>query len=205
MFHLFTLQGKRIDTKLEHLSRTVRVHHTKGNSRIRKFNPGGGGGGLSGAGSYAAETYREMSNPDYEKSPVFHASEIMSSPVYTIGPDSQIIEAWNMFNERRVHHLPVVSENKLAGIISDRDILKKITMNKGQIESPINGLIKDIMSEEVIATSPLTDIRRIAKGMLDHHIGAMPVVNEEGSVVGIITRSDILFAIIHNPELSLWA
>ncbi len=207
MFHLFTLQGKRIDAKLEHLPKNLRVHHAKSNSRLRKFNPDSAKAeGHAGQGFNAFETYREMSDFQQQKSPVFHASEIMSSPVLTIRWDVSVIDAWNIFNEKKVHHMPVVAdEERLAGIVSDRDLLRKIIINDGKAETQSDTLVRDVMSEEVIATNPLTDIRRIARGMLDHHIGAMPVVNEEGAIVGIITRSDILFAIIHNPGLNLWA
>lgn len=208
MFHLFTLQGKRMDVLLEHLPENVRVHRTGGNARVRKF----AGGELSfnanvksGSG-YGADLYKKVSNMEYEKSPVFHASEIMSSPVVTVRPEITIREAWSLFLNENVHHMPVVSENdKITGIISDRDLLKKLIINDGVVEKAEDSTVFDVMTKEVIAASPYTDIRRIAKAMFDHHIGAMPVVDQDGSLKGIITRSDILYAVIHRPELRLWA
>ena len=208
MFHLFTLQGKRIDAQLEQLPKNIRVHHTKSNNRVRKFigedtQKTGTGKNVSG---YGVAEYRDAGNVEYEKSQVFHASEIMSSPVFTVGPDISVNDAWLKFMEKNVHHMPVISdEGKIVGIVSDRDLLKKLIINDGKIETSRNANVGDIMSKDVIATTPLTDIRRIAKAMLDHHIGAMPIVNEHGSITGIITRSDILYAIIHQQGLSLWA
>jgi len=141
-----------------------------------------------------------------EKAPVFNASGIMSYPVFTVGPDVSVKEAWVEFMDKKVHHMPVISdEGKIIGIISDRDLLKKLIISDGVIETSRDSSVRDTMSSDVLATTPLTDIRRIAKVMLDHHIGAMPVVSTEGELAGIITRSDILFAIIHQPELKLWA
>jgi len=208
MFHLFTLQGKRIDAQLEHLPKNIRVHHARGNNRVRKFHEGeaGNNGDANNGKSYGADVYRETSRFEYEKSPVFHASGIMTSPVCTIGPDVSISDAWEKFTGKKIHHMPVVSdEGKLIGIISDRDFFKIVKVSDGKFENQLNAVVSDIMSDEVIAASPLTDIRRIAKAMLDHHIGAMPIVNEDGTITGIITRSDILYAIIHQPELNLWA
>ncbi|HNX24438.1 MAG TPA: CBS domain-containing protein [Spirochaetota bacterium] len=207
MFHLFTLQGKRIDAQLEQLPKTVRVHHTRSNSRVKKFVEGDPQGrSTGGSAGYAADVYKEAMNIEYEKAPVFHASEIMSSPVFTIGPDVYVNDAWKNFSDKKVHHMPVISpEGKLIGIVSDRDLLKKLIISDNKIETARDAAVGDIMSTEVIATSPLTDIRRIAKAMLDHHVDAMPVVGEDGAITGIITRSDILYAIIHNPELQLWA
>jgi CBS domain-containing protein len=211
MFHLFTLQGKRIDAQLEQLPKNTRVHHTKSNNRLKKFmegdprNNSGSEPGVTGS-SYGADVYKEAMQKETIKSPVFHASDIMSSPVFTIGSDISVNDAWKNFMEKKVHHMPVLSpEGKLVGIVSDRDLLKKLIISDGKIEAARDAVVNDIMSTEVIATTPLTDIRRIAKGMLDHHIGAMPIVNDDGVIVGIITRSDILYAIIHQPELKLWA
>jgi len=209
MFHLFTLQGQRIDSQLEHLSKNIRVHHTKNNDRLKKFEEGKSDNKNPETGrerNYGADIYKEASRTESGKSPVFHASEIMSSPVFTINPELSVNDAWKEFMNRKVRHMPVLSsDNKIIGIISDRDILKKIIISDGKIETAENAAVKDIMSTDVIATNPLTDIRRIAKAMLDNHISAMPVVNEDGSMAGIITRSDILYAIIHQPELKLWA
>lgn len=211
MFHLFTLQGKRIDAQLEQLPKNTRVHHTKSNNRLKKFmkdEPRNNTGGEARVpvNNYGADVYKEAMQKETGKSPVFHASDIMSSPVFTIGLDISVNDAWKIFMDKKVHHMPVLSpEGKLVGIVSDRDLLKKLIISDGKIETARDAVVNDIMSAEVIATSPLTDIRRIAKGMLDHHIGAMPIVNDDGVIVGIITRSDILYAIIHQPELKLWA
>ncbi len=209
MFHLFTLQGKRIDGPLEHLSKNIRVHHSKSNDRIKKFEESDSQKQNSGSAAgmnYGADVYKEAVQTEYEKEPVFHASEIMSSPVFTTGPDVSINDAWIQFNEKKIHHMPVLSdEGKIIGIVSDRDLLKKLNIRDVTIETSRDAVVGDIMSTDVIATTPLTDIRRIAKAMLDHHVGAMPIVNENGSIAGIITRSDILYAIIHQPELKLWA
>jgi len=209
MFHLFTLQGTRIDTTLERLPRTTRVHHTKSNNPVRKFNEGEFSGYDSASGGkekLATEAYLETARNNNEGSPVYHASEIMSSPVITIEPEASAYNAWIRFMEKKVHHMPVVSENgKIIGIISDRDFLKKFIISNKKIETSGDFMIKDIMSTEVIAANTLTDIRRIAKAMLDHHIGAMPIIDDSGLPVGIITRTDILYAIIHHREIKFWA
>lgn len=209
MFHLFTLQGKRIDAPLEHIPRNFRVHHAGINNRVKKYREGDSSGNLNdtpGNPNYGADTYKEAVNEEYEKTPVFHASEIMSSPVISIGPEVKANDVWLKFKDKRIHHMPVTSDDgKLIGIISDRDFLKKFSESGETNQSLTDIRVKDIMSTDVIATALLTDIRRVARAMLVHHIGAMPVVDDNGSLTGIITRSDILRAIIHQPELKFWA
>lgn len=209
MFHLFTLQGKRIDAQLEQLPKNIRVHHAKSNNRIRKFSDKEARGSGTEKGfteKYGADVYREELKHEPEKTPVFHAAEIMSFPVITITRDVHVNDAWFRFANEKVHHMPVVNdEGEIIGIISDRDLLKKLIIKNEKIDTIDDVTVGDIMSKDVIATTPLTDIRRIAKAMLDHHINAMPVVNDEGSIQGIITGSDILYAIIHHQEIRLWA
>jgi CBS domain-containing protein len=207
MFQLFTLQGTRIDANLEQLPKIPRVHHSKGSNRTRKFIKNESTStNREGNLSYGVNLYKETADMEIKKTHVFHVSEIMTSPVFNITKDLSVQEAWQLFVEKNVHHMPVLSENGgIIGILSDRDILKKLIISDDKIDSAEDKRVEDIMSTDVIATSPTTDIRRIAKGMLEYHIGAMPVVDEHGTVIGIITRSDILYAVIHHPELELWA
>ena len=56
----------------------------------------------------------------------------------------------------------------------------------------------------VFAAAPVTDIRRIAHVMLERQVDGVPVVNDNGSLLGFISRSDVLKAVITDPPLSLW-
>jgi len=209
MFHLFTLQGKRIDAPLEHLPRNIKVHNTEAKNRVRKFvngEPDNQSSSMDGRNRYMEEVYRETSRVENNKLPVYHVSEIMTSPVYTINQNFPADKLWQEFIDKNVHHLPVLSDDeKITGIVSDRDFLKKMIGSNFKIETDSGMTVNYIMSTDVIAAAPLTDIRRIARAMFDHHIGAMPVIDNKNSIAGIVTRSDILYAIIHQPELNLWA
>ncbi|TFH42020.1 MAG: CBS domain-containing protein, partial [Chrysiogenales bacterium] len=113
---------------------------------------------------------------------------------------------WVKFKEAGVRHMPVLSsDGAMIGIVSDRDLLKQFVISDGKVEDARNVSVKEIMAVEVIAAAPHTDIRRVARAMLDNHVGTMPIVDEEGQPVGIVTRSDILHAIIHHPGLNFWA
>jgi len=207
MFHVFTVQGKRIDAKLENLPKSIRVQPPQGSTRSRKLiEKDSPASNREGGSNYELNLYRETAGMEVKKSTVYYVSELMTSPVFTTTKDISVEEVWQQFVEKNVHHMPVVSDDgAIIGILSDRDILKKLIISDGRIGSAKDKRVEDIMSTDVITASPTTDIRRIAKGMLDYHIGAMPIVDEKGSIIGIITRSDILYAVIHHPELDLWA
>jgi len=60
------------------------------------------------------------------------------------------------------------------------------------------------MTTPVVAAAAITDIRRIAAVMLDHGVDGTPITDEGGRLVGFVSRSDILRAVITDPPLSLW-
>ncbi len=158
----------------------------------------------------AGRAYSTTLQSSKERKLVLHAHQIMTSPVVTLLPDTTITQAWSLFRERRYRHIPVVTpDRQIYGIISDRDLLRyaatsgnipPYTDTSPEASTPIGGLIKT----RVIVTSADTEIREIAKILFEQRIGAMPVLTEAGLLQGIITRSDILRALINHAPLELW-
>lgn len=140
----------------------------------------------------------EKKGVERERRPALVAHQIMSAPVVTLHPRATLAEARALFRERRFRHVPILSaERRLVGIISDRDLLRHgATADDG----PITPLI----TERVFAAVPDTEIHEIARALFEHHIGAMPVIDPEGHPEGIITRSDILRALINRAPVELW-
>jgi CBS-domain-containing membrane protein len=60
------------------------------------------------------------------------------------------------------------------------------------------------MTTRVLTASPNTEIRQIAQVLFDEHIGTMPIIDEREHLIGLITRSDILQALIKPAPLDLW-
>ena len=65
-------------------------------------------------------------------------------------------------------------------------------------------IMSTIMTSEAITADPVTDVRRIAQVMLSYHLSAVPVVDEQDALIGLVSRSDILRAVTSDPPLSLW-
>lgn len=209
MFHIHTLSGDNYDVTLESLLHRKEVRDPNRKLPVRKFISGEEHGrGSNGGGrnlTYAEKTYKESMEFKNEPEQVYHAYQIMSSPVKTITADMKIAEAWNFFKASNVCHMPVLSaEGKIIGIVSDRDLLRHLIISDEHVVNRTDEIIGNIMNREVITASRITDIRRIARVMFEEHIGCMPILDDSRHIEGIITRSDILHAIINIPQLKLW-
>ncbi len=116
---------------------------------------------------------------------------IMTTPAWTIGPESTLEEAARLMARERLHHLPVVEGGRLAGIVSASDLIGRDTPDAGQ--KPVG----EVMQREpavLSRTSTLQDAAAIlANG--DHH--SLPVVDPEGKVVGIVTSTDLITVLLH--------
>lgn len=133
------------------------------------------------------------------------AADIMHRQVISIGSETLIEVAWTLFASHRIHHLPVIDEGRLTGIISDRDLLRA-SLNSNS-EKFASQRIATVMSQPVIAAAPDTEIRLIAEVMVRQRIGALPVVDSDTQfekVVGMITRTDLLRVMVDSGPLELW-
>lgn len=145
-------------------------------------------------------SYQQVENFVADKHAVF-AEQIMTSPVITLSPDSTVEQAFKLFDKYKFRHVPVTtSDYKLLGIISDRDILRILGSTS---EENSNSKINDVMISEVLTASRKTDIRYITRLFVENRIGSMPVMDER-KLVGMITRSDILKAVLNHYEIELW-
>ena len=109
-----------------------------------------------------------------------------------------------MIHQHRYRHVPIVSaEDKLVGIVSDRDFIAPPGAGKPDIAARGERL-EDVMITNVLSARPGASIREIARVMFEERIGAMPIVSEDERLVGILTRSDIVRTVINQAPLELW-
>jgi acetoin utilization protein AcuB len=140
-----------------------------------------------------------------KKSQVFHSEDIMSTPVKTLNDKTNLEDARQQFDQYRYRHFPVLNNKKrLVGMVSDRDLIKAMSFITEKSISPTSKTITDIMSKRVFTASDRVSIRECCLVMFKHHVGALPITDEIGGLLGIITRSDILRSLIENEPLELW-
>lgn len=112
----------------------------------------------------------------------------MTTAVVTIGTQDRVETARALLSKRGIRHLPVVENGRLVGIVAERDLRMAEVVGSGAGSL----VVADIMTSNLISVGAETSIERAAMLMADNKIGALPVVNDEDEVVGIITESDIL-------------
>lgn len=121
-------------------------------------------------------------------------------PLITISPAETLGQAHTVLQQNRIRRIPVVSDaGELLGIVSQRDILNFLPSiidgsSAGSQSLAAATPVADIMARNPMCVHPLTPLETVAQLMRQHKIGGMPVVEESGKLVGIITESDIFAA-----------
>jgi len=158
-----------------------------------------GGGGHPGAGS---AMLKEV-NPDAVASMIkalihgnqeasVQVSDMMSSPVYTILPDTSMQKAKTILDREGYTGLPVIENEMLVGVISKRDIRK--IKNPRRLNAPVKGF----MSRRIRTITSDKNPAQAARLMVKYDIGRLPVI-EGDKLIGIITRSDVMKHIYGSP------
>ena len=118
------------------------------------------------------------------------------SNVYSVTPDSSLFAAMKLMAEKGIGALVVLDGERLAGIVSERDYVRKVAV---QERSPANMKVSDIMTDKVITVAPSEDARHCLELMTDGRLRHLPVV-EDGSLVGLLSIGDLVKDIISHQE-----
>jgi len=113
--------------------------------------------------------------------------DVMVTDVVTIGPDVNVKEAVRVMNDFEIGCLIVVEDGKAVGIVTERDVLKRVV---AEGRKPEETLVRDIMSKPPIVISPETSLEEAIETMFKHKIKKLPVVEDE-KLVGLVTFTDI--------------
>ena len=127
--------------------------------------------------------------------------DLMSRPVRTLERNDMLSLADSVMRDERIRHLPVLdSAGRLVGLLSQRDLFLNAlvralghgTMARDRSLRSI--VVKEVMTEDVVTTTPETPIAAAAQIMVDRKIGCLPVV-EGNALVGILSESDVVSAV----------
>jgi len=134
--------------------------------------------------------------------------DVMTSKVSTVRPDTPYKAVAAQLQRDRVGALPVVSERGcVVGIVSAADLLAKVALggdgspptrfgrrHHRELEQSRGLIAADLMTSPAVTTGPRTTVRHAARRMAERHVKRLPVVDADGCLLGIISRSDVLAA-----------
>ncbi|HET6569426.1 MAG TPA: CBS and ACT domain-containing protein [Rhodothermales bacterium] len=120
--------------------------------------------------------------------------DIMHGPAVTISVDTSLADAYHAMQHHDVRHLPVLQNDLLVGIVTDRDLRYATSvLHPAPFSEEVE--VSHVMARSVITTTPLDPVEEAARLMRRHKIGCLPVM-EGPKLVGMVTGTDLLDAII---------
>ncbi len=130
--------------------------------------------------------------------------DIMVTKVISLGLDAKFSQVWEMFTVHKIRHLPVVNhEKKLKGLITQRDFYR-IVPPRREVEDDgsfyLNEeldkfILQKVMTQSVMTLLPQDTLGKAINVMVTRKYGCLPIVDEKGILVGILTQTDALRAI----------
>ena len=208
MFSLYGISGPIFQGPFEALSRLPPVVRRRPVGAVRRVDDSSTtppAANPSQASRPAVDAYQAMLPENLDRGPLYHAHQIMQNEVISVRSNADVAQAWRTLAEHRIHQAPVLDEKEtLVGIVSERNLLTAFNVDESGIRDVLFRRVRDVMTSPVVAAAPHTDLRHIARVMLERDVEGVPVVSEQGRLLGFISRSDILAAIVNEPPLSLW-
>jgi CBS domain-containing protein len=136
--------------------------------------------------------------------------EVMTSPALTVHLETPVKAALALLDEHRVTMLPVVSESGvIVGVLSEADVvrdalppdLRRRLIPVGELEMAGARAVADLMNMQPVTVTGVTDLAAAAMLMTDTAVKSLPVVDDDGRVVGVVSRRDIVHVLARPDEV----
>jgi CBS domain-containing protein len=114
--------------------------------------------------------------------------EVMTSKLCTIDADKSVAYAAKMLRDEDVGLAPIVEGDRLIGTLTDRDIAVRVV---AEGRDPESTTVREVASTELVTVDPQQDLEEALRLMAEHQVRRIPVVEEDGRLVGILAQADI--------------
>jgi acetoin utilization protein AcuB len=135
------------------------------------------------------------------------ARDVMTPNPVTVTPQASVAEVWDLMRELEIRHVPVVEGGALVGMLSDRDlaqfdIARLLTAEGAEtLRRELGTPVVKVMSSDVICVDPDTELGELVELLIEHKVGAVPVVRSDTrEVVGLVSYIDVLRALRDSLE-----
>lgn len=126
--------------------------------------------------------------------------ELMTTAVISATPQTAVLDAMDLMDTENIRHLPVVDGDRVVGMVSDRDLARfaRRALSTRTIEpgAPGRARLVDVMSSDPLCVTASDDVDEVIASMLDSRIGAVPVTDPDGHLVGVVSVVDVLRAAV---------
>ncbi|MBS7321759.1 MAG: CBS domain-containing protein [Myroides sp.] len=130
--------------------------------------------------------------------------QIMSKQLVTLTEKNSLYDAEKLFKKHKIRHLPVVEDHKLVGVLSYSDLLKISYADVTEGEEDVEAVVYDMFSiVQVMAKAPVTvttetPLKEVIQQLIQQTFHSLPVIEENGDLVGIVTTTDLLEYFLKN-------
>lgn len=131
-----------------------------------------------------------------QPSPVILAQDVMQSTVVTVEESDPVHQALERMREHSIHHLPVVQDGRLVGLVSDRDLLK----HRDKFELPV----QSIMTRRLLTAKATSSLWTAAQIMVSERINCVLVIDDDQKLIGILTSLDLLCCMTYQAPVEVW-
>jgi len=158
----------------------------------------------------AMAAYAQTTRPEIHRHPLSLVQDIVTRAVITIAETATVGDAWSLLAERGMGQVPVVgADGVLVGLLTRADLTRPDRLPGPEMHALVwrallAQSVVEVMWSPVPSVAMDTDIRRVARVLLDTGLPGLPVVDDGGRVTGFVSRTDILRAVVADPPLDLW-
>ena len=159
----------------------------------------------------AVQAYANTTRSDVQRHPLSRVEDIQTRAVITLPDTATVGDAWTLLAQKGIGQAPVVSsQGTLVGLITRAELTRADRLPGPHVHALVwrallEQSVVELMFTPVPSAAPGTDIRRVARVLLDTGLPGLPVVDDNGMVTGFVSRSDILRAVVADPPLDLWS
>jgi CBS domain-containing protein len=133
-------------------------------------------------------------------------SEVMQAEVATLAPAERLDLVEDVMRLGRIRHMPVLDGSRVVGLVSNRDLLaaslaKSIEFEPSEKRTFLRSVeVAEVMSRDLVTVEPEANLRDAASLMIEHKIGSLLVVKPDGTLLGLITETDLLVAALLDED-----
>lgn len=220
MFQVYGQQGRIFSGSLEELRQLPQVLAV---SRLRRLTPVASGpeplapdagpvgpGGQGSAEQQAMAAYAGLSQ-HHARHPLIRVADVMHRPAYTVAASATLREAWHTLARHGIGQAPVVGDDgALVGLVGRAELLppamlERMAIDPAAWQAMLAQPVVAVMWSPVPSTTPETELRRVAAMLLGTGLPGVPVADDStGQVLGFVSRTDLLRALVTEPPLDLW-